>query len=420
MVKSGADFAAVVEEIDIGGPALLRAAAKNHAFVTAVCDPSDYDAVLQSLAANDGGASDTWRRSLAAKVFARTAAYDAAIAAWFQQQAGEEFPPLVTISGRLRHRLRYGENPHQNAAVYSRGLFNEGLSLLDARQIQGKELSYNNLADADAAFELICEFSEQDTAAAVIIKHANPCGAALGETALEAYSKAFACDPTSAFGGIVALNRILDAKAAAAITAIFTEVVLAPDAGDDAKAIFAAKPNLRLLLTGGRAVSERGNHSFRSVNGGFLIQSPDSMVIEPSALRVVTKQAPSEAQKRSLLFAMRVAKHVKSNAIVFAKNGTTLGIGAGQMSRLDSVRIAVLKAQEAALAAGGDPEQALEGSVVASDAFFPFADGILAAADAGAVAVIQPGGSMRDAEVIAAADQRGLAMIFTGTRHFRH
>ncbi|ADP70463.1 phosphoribosylaminoimidazolecarboxamide formyltransferase/IMP cyclohydrolase [Rhodomicrobium vannielii ATCC 17100] len=414
--KHAAHFDTMIENIDVGGPAMLRAAAKNHNCVTVVTDPDDYDAVAAELAGEARATSDATRRSLAAKAFARTAAYDTAIATWFAGQTGAA-PSSCTITGTLKQSLRYGENPHQKAALYE-SADRSGPGIVGAEQVQGKELSYNNLTDADAAFELISEFPGAEPAVA-IVKHANPCGVALGSSLVEAYSKALACDPVSAFGGIVALNGRLEEEAAREILKIFTEVVIVPDASDAARAAFAAKPNVRLLVTGGLLPVARQPY-FRSVAGGFLVQDADVGGFEGKTLRTVTKREPSEAERANMVFAMRVTKHVKSNAIVFAKDGATLGIGAGQMSRVDSVRLAVWKAREAAEHAGKNPDEALKDTAVASDAFFPFADGLLAAADAGATSIIQPGGSMRDEEVIRAADERGLAMVFTGVRHFRH
>lgn len=401
-----------VEMIDIGGPALLRAAAKNHAGVTVVTSPEDYEAVLAALQA--GEIPLRLRRQLAAKAFARTAAYDAAIARWFAAEPGEsqaeQMPEQLTITATRRQRLRYGENPHQQAAFY---VTDRTRGIGAAQQVQGKELSYNNLADADAALALVAEFSQ---AAVAIVKHANPCGVAIDDAIDRAYARALACDPVSAYGGIVALNRTLDVATAEQITRLFTEVVIAPEAVEDARAVLAAKPNLRLLLTGAMAATDE--LMLRSLAGGLLVQERDAAGVEDLNLEVVTERAPTPAEIADLRFAFAVCKHVKSNAIVFAKGGATVGIGAGQMSRLDSVAIAVRKAAETAIAAGTAPGTA--GSVVASDAFFPFADGLEAALAAGATAVIQPGGSMRDAEVIAAADRAGAAMVFTGRRHFRH
>ncbi|MFE1600891.1 bifunctional phosphoribosylaminoimidazolecarboxamide formyltransferase/IMP cyclohydrolase [Methylobacterium sp. ID0610] len=420
-LAAGRPAAECIENIDIGGPAMIRAAAKNHEDVAVVVDVADYDAVLADLDAHDGAVTRATRRRLAQKAFARTASYDAAIATWLEGEYAEAIPgtPVFrALGGTLAQGLRYGENPHQQASFYrTAGASRPGVAT--ARQLQGKELSYNNLNDTDAAFECVSEFDPARAAAVVIVKHANPCGVAEGDTLLSAYERALACDPVSAFGGIVALNRPLDAEAARRIVEIFTEVIIAPDATEEAARIVAAKKNLRLLVTGGVADPRQAGQVWRTVAGGILVQSRDAAVIDDMDLRVVTQRAPSERELADLRFAFRVAKHVKSNAIVYAKDGATVGIGAGQMSRVDSSRIAAWKAAEAAKAAGA-PESLARGSVVASDAFFPFADGLLAAAEAGATAVIQPGGSMRDDEVIRAADEAGLAMVFTGHRHFRH
>ncbi len=416
-VAKGAPFDQCVENIDIGGPAMIRAAAKNHAGVTVVVDPQDYDALLTEMAEHGGGTTAAFRTSMAAKAFARTGAYDAAISGWFADKLGETAPTYRAFGGRLVQELRYGENPHQTAAFYAAGGRRPGVATIT--QHQGKELSYNNFNDTDAAFELVSELDPAQTAAVAIIKHANPCGVATGATLKDAYLAALRCDPVSAFGGIIACNRTIDAEAAEEMTKIFTEVVIAPDATEEAKAVFAAKKNLRLLTTGGLADPRAPGLVVRSLAGGFLVQSRDNGVIDDIALGIVTKRAPTPEELADLKFAFKVAKHVKSNAIVYVKGGATAGIGAGQMSRVDSTRIAAWKAAEAAKAAGL-PETLTKGSVVASDAFFPFADGLIAAAEAGATAVIQPGGSMRDEEVIAAADERGLAMVFTGLRHFRH
>jgi phosphoribosylaminoimidazolecarboxamide formyltransferase / IMP cyclohydrolase len=413
-VAAGASPADCIETIDIGGPAMLRAAAKNHDGVAVLTDPADYAELIAALAA--GGTTAALRRRLAATAFARTAAYDAAVSGWMAAQAGEESPRRRAFAGGLAQTLRYGENPHQRAAFYVGGAPRPGVAT--ARQVQGKALSYNNIADTDAAFEAVAELPA-DRPACVIVKHANPCGAALGDTLAEAYARAHDCDPVSAFGGIVAVNRPLDATTAQAIAAIFTEVVIAPGADDAARAAFAAKPNLRLLLTEGLPDPAAPGLAFRQVAGGFLVQDRDAGRIGPDDLRVVTERAPTEAELADLLFARAVAKHVKSNAIVYAKGGATVGIGAGQMSRVDATRIAARKARDMAETLGL-AEPPTVGSAVASDAFFPFPDGLLAAAGAGATAVIQPGGSVRDAEVIAAADSAGLAMVFTGQRHFRH
>jgi phosphoribosylaminoimidazolecarboxamide formyltransferase/IMP cyclohydrolase len=416
-VAKGAAFADCIENIDIGGPAMIRAAAKNHEDVAVIVDPADYALLIDDLAANGGQVTRTLRRRLAQKAYARTAAYDAAISNWFAEQIGEEAPAFRAVGGKLAEAMRYGENPHQRAGFYHGPDRRYGVAT--ARQLQGKQLSYNNVNDTDAAFELAAEFDPARTAAVAIIKHANPCGVAEGATLAEAYRLALRCDPVSAFGGIVAMNRTLDAEAAKLMTEIFTEVIIAPDATEEAAAIVAAKKNLRLLVTGGLPDPRAKGLSVRTVAGGLLVQDRDNAVVDDMELKVVTKRQPSAAEMADLRFAFRVAKHVKSNAIVYAKDGATVGIGAGQMSRVDSSRIAAWKAQEAAKAAGL-PETLARGAVVASDAFFPFADGLLAAAEAGATAVIQPGGSMRDAEVIAAADAQGLAMVMTGVRHFRH
>ena len=415
-VARGASYEDCVENIDVGGPAMIRAAAKNHADVAVVVDPSSYDLVLAEFAAQ-GGTTLATRRKLAQLAFARTATYDAAIAAWFAGVEGTTAPDTRVVSGTLAEALRYGENPHQDAAFYVGGASRAGVA--SARQLQGKALSYNNLNDTDAAFEAVAEFDPARTAAVVIVKHANPCGVAEGASLEEAYRKALACDPTSAFGGIVALNRTLDAEAARAIVEIFTEVIVAPGATDEAVAIVGGKKNLRLLVTGEVPDPRAGGLAFKSLAGGFLVQSRDNAVVDDMELKIVTKRAPTNAELADMAFAFRVAKHVKSNAIVYAKDLATVGIGAGQMSRVDSARIAAAKAREAAVAAGL-AAPLTKGSVVASDAFFPFADGLLVAVEAGATAVIQPGGSMRDNEVIAAADEAGLAMVFTGVRHFRH
>jgi phosphoribosylaminoimidazolecarboxamide formyltransferase/IMP cyclohydrolase len=415
--RSGAPYAAIVENIDIGGPAMVRASAKNHAFVAIATDPADYAGILATLDAHDGALPYGLRQSLAAKAFARTAAYDAAISGWFAETLDEEAPAWRTFGGKLAQTMRYGENPHQKAAFYVTGESRPGVAT--ARQLQGKELSYNNVNDTDAAFELVAEFDPAATAAVAIIKHANPCGVAEGANLLDSYRKALACDPVSAFGGIVALNRTLDAEAAGAIVEIFTEVIIAPDATDEARTIVAAKKNLRLLVTGGLPDPRARGLAVKSVAGGLLVQTRDNGTVDDLDLKVVTTREPSAREMADLKFAFRVAKHVKSNAIVYARDLATVGIGAGQMSRVDSSRIAARKALDAAEAAGLVQPLTI-GSVVASDAFFPFADGLLAAAEAGATAVIQPGGSMRDDEVIAAANEAGLAMVFTGMRHFRH
>ncbi len=418
-LAAGGTTEAIIEAIDVGGPAMIRGAAKNHADVAVVVDPADYPAILAALDAH-GGTDGATRHRLAQKAFARTAVYDAAISNWMASMVGEEAPTYRAFGGTLLQGLRYGENPHQAAAFYATGDGRPGVAT--ARQVQGKPLSYNNVADTDAALELVAEFGAGESgggAAVAIIKHANPCGVARGATLLDAYRAALRCDPVSAFGGIVALNGRLEAEAARAIVAVFTEVIVAPDADAEALAIVAAKRNLRLLLTGALPDPRAAGLLVKPVGGGFLVQGRDDAMVDDLDLAVVTRRAPTDAEWADLRFAFTVAKHVKSNAIVYAKDGATVGIGAGQMSRVDSARIAALKAQEAATAAGLATSLA-RGSVVASDAFFPFADGMLTAAEAGATAVIQPGGSIRDAEIIAAADAAGLAMVFTGTRHFRH
>jgi len=415
--RSGAGYASIVENIDIGGPAMIRASAKNHAYVAIVTDPADYASVVNALEMNLGSLSLDFRKMLAAKAFARTASYDAAISGWFAETLEIEHPTWRAFGGRLDQVMRYGENPHQGAGFYLSGDRRPGVAT--ARQLQGKQLSYNNINDTDAAFELVGEFDPARSAAIAIIKHANPCGVAEGSSLKAAYARALACDPVSAFGGIVAMNRILDAEAAEEIVKTFTEVIIAPDATEEAAAIVAAKKNLRLLVTGGLPDPRAAGTTAKSVAGGLLVQSRDNAVVDDLELKVVTKRAPTPAELADLKFAFRVAKHVKSNAIVYAKDGATVGIGAGQMSRVDSSRIAARKALDAAEAAGL-AEPLTKGSVVASDAFFPFADGLLSAIEAGATAVIQPGGSMRDEDVIAAADAHGIAMVFTGVRHFRH
>jgi phosphoribosylaminoimidazolecarboxamide formyltransferase/IMP cyclohydrolase len=411
-VARGADVATCVENIDIGGPALIRAAAKNHDFVTVVTEGAQYQDVLAALE-TAGGSTLALRRRLAGEAYARTAAYDAAIAAWFAARHEDAFPPRLTITGTLRQTLRYGENPHQQAGFY---VNSARPGVATAVQVQGKELSYNNLNDTDAAIECAAEF---EAPTVVIVKHANPCGVASAATLAEAWDAAFRCDPVSPFGGIIAVNRTLDAATAGKIAALFTEVIVAPDADEAAREVLARKKNLRLLLTGGMPDPSAPGLTFRSLAGGFLAQSRDGGRVAAGGVRVVTRRAPTDAEMADLLFAFRVCKHVKSNAIVYAKAGATVGIGAGQPNRLDSARIAAWKSEEAARAAGL-PGRLTEGSVVASDAFFPFADGLEAAIAAGATAVIQPGGSIRDAEVIGTADAAGVAMVFTGLRHFRH
>jgi len=415
LTRADASRDELVENIDIGGPAMIRAAAKNHDFVTVVTDTDAYQTVLDELRA--GGISTATRRRLAAQAYAHTAAYDAAIAAWMRDDGHDDpLPKSLAIGGIRVDTLRYGENPHQDAALYRLPGRHARPGVLTATQIQGKPLSYNNINDTDAAFELVAEF---DTPSVAIIKHANPCGVASHADILCAWKNALACDPVSAFGGIIALNRVLEAELAREITRLFTEVVIAPGATDEAMAIMAAKPNLRLLITGSMPDPAAAGLGIRSVAGGFLAQSADNGQIGEKDLSCVTRLKPSPAQIADMLFAMRVAKHVKSNAIIYARDGATVGVGAGQMSRLDSSRIAAQKAADLARDAGLDRSPII-GSVVASDAFFPFPDGLLAAASAGATAVIQPGGSLKDNEVIAAADEAGLAMVFTGMRHFRH
>ena len=418
-VARGAGFEETIENIDIGGPAMIRAASKNHDYVTVVVESADYDLVLQALEQNNGAIDGDLRRRLAAKAFARTAAYDAEISNWFGGQIDELYPERKTFGGVLQQKLRYGENPHQSAAFYVSSEQRYGIAT--AEQVQGKALSYNNLNDTDAAFELVSEFDPDDKAAVAIIKHANPCGVALDDDLVSAYLKALRCDPVSAFGGIIALNRPLDGDTAQEISKLFAEVIIAPDADEQARKVLSGKKNLRVLLTGGLAQAGAAGVVVRSVAGGYLVQSRDNGQVgkEPDAWKVVTKNTPSAAQMADLSFAFTVAKHVKSNAIVYARDLATSGIGAGQMSRVDSTITAARKAQDAANAAGLERSLAAE-SVVASDAFFPFPDGVLTAAEAGARAVIQPGGSIRDDEVIQAADEAGLAMVFTGMRHFRH
>jgi phosphoribosylaminoimidazolecarboxamide formyltransferase/IMP cyclohydrolase len=405
-VARGGDFDACIENIDIGGPALIRGASKNHEFVTVVTDTGDYQAVIDEMEANSGATTLALRRRLAAKAYARTGAYDAAIAGWFGRELGQELPDPLVLGGKLKQTLRYGENPHQKAAFYAGGAARPGIA--GAEQIQGKELSFNNLNDTDAAFELVAEF---DKPAIAIIKHANPAGVAETDSLATAYASALACDPVSAFGGIIAANRELDADTARQIAELFAEVVIAPGASDEAKAILAEKKALRLLLTGAMPDPGEAGLTMRSLAGGFLVQTRDAGRLQEAGVKTVTKRAPTDGEMRDMLFGWKVCKHVKSNAIVYTRGGATVGVGAGQMSRVDSVRIAAHKSGEHA---------GTRGSVVASDAFFPFADGLLAAIEAGATAAIQPGGSMRDEEVIKAADEAGIAMVFTGMRHFRH
>ncbi|UXN06688.1 bifunctional phosphoribosylaminoimidazolecarboxamide formyltransferase/IMP cyclohydrolase [Bartonella sp. HY761] len=417
VVASDADNDTIVENIDIGGPAMIRASAKNHAYTAIVTDPDDYDQVLANLDKYEGSLNLEFRRKLAARAFARTASYDAAISNWFAKTLEIDTPTWRATAGKLHTVMRYGENPHQQAGFYVNGEKRFGVAT--AQVVQGKQLSYNNINDTDAAFELVAEFSPEKQAAVAIIKHANPCGVAQGTSLKNAYLQALSCDPVSAFGGIVALNRILDEDAAEEIVKIFTEVIIAPDATPAAREIIAAKKNLRLLIAGGLPDPKAAGITYRSVAGGLLVQSRDNGIVDACNLQVVTERQPTERELNDMKFAFRVAKHVKSNAIVYAKNSATVGIGAGQMSRVDSARIAAQKAIDAANAQGLSEPQT-RGSVVASDAFFPFADGLLSAIEAGATAVIQPGGSIRDDEVIAAANEHNVAMVFTGMRHFRH
>jgi phosphoribosylaminoimidazolecarboxamide formyltransferase/IMP cyclohydrolase len=409
-IAAGADYATAVENIDIGGPAMIRSAAKNHGYVAVCTEPADVAEAIAEMQANGGATSLDLRKRLAARAYARTAAYDAAISTWFAETLADDAPRRRSFSGELVQTMRYGENPHQTAAFYR--FANPRIGVATARQLQGKELSYNNINDTDAAFELIAEFDPAAAPACAIIKHANPCGVATGKTMVEAYARALACDPTSAFGGIVALNRKLDAATAEEILKVFTEVVIAPDADADAVALFAKKKNVRLLTTGGLPDPLAQGLTFRSVSGGFLVQSRDNAHLTAADLKVVTRRAPTDDEVRDMRFAFTVAKHVKSNAIVYARDGQTLGVGAGQMNRKDSARIAALRAADFGLE--------LKGSACASEAFFPFPDGLIQAADAGCTAVIQPGGSIGDQKVIDAADERGLAMVFTGVRVFRH
>ncbi|MAE52189.1 MAG: bifunctional phosphoribosylaminoimidazolecarboxamide formyltransferase/inosine monophosphate cyclohydrolase [Micavibrio sp.] len=416
-VQSGANFDTCIENIDIGGPAMIRAAAKNHNFVAIVTDPQDYKNVLDDMNAYEGAITHALRKKLAATAFAMTATYDSNIASWFVDQMGENFgfPRRISFSGTLKQSLRYGENPHQNAALY---LIDDSVrcGAAIATQVQGKELSYNNLNDTDAAFELVSEFDEPSVA---IIKHANPCGVAMADNILSAYKRALACDPVSAFGGIIAINRTLTKDLAEEIIQRFVEVIIAPDIEGAALDALKAKPNIRVLTTGGMPERGQKRRVVNRIAGGMLVQDADTFSISEQDLKVVTDREPTQKELQDLLFSFRVAKHVKSNAIVYTKDLATVGIGAGQMSRIDSSRIAAWKAEEAAKQQGLEQSLA-KGSVVASDAFFPFADGLIAAADAGVTAVIQPGGSIRDQEVIEAANERGLAMVFTGHRHFRH
>ncbi|MBX5136117.1 bifunctional phosphoribosylaminoimidazolecarboxamide formyltransferase/IMP cyclohydrolase [Rhizobium lentis] len=414
---SGGDYPTTVENIDIGGPAMIRASAKNHAYVTILTDPDDYAEFKEQLSADDGKTAYAFRQRMAAKAYARTSAYDAAISNWFAEALAIDTPRHRVIGGALKEEMRYGENPHQKAAFYVTGEKRPGVST--AVLLQGKQLSYNNINDTDAAYELVAEFLPEKAPACAIIKHANPCGVATGASLVEAYQRALACDSVSAFGGIIALNRILDAETAEEIVKLFTEVIIAPDVTEEAKAIVARKPNLRLLSAGGLPDPRAPGLTAKTVSGGLLVQSRDNGMVEDLELKVVTKRAPTAQELDDMKFAFKVGKHVKSNAVVYAKDGQTAGIGAGQMSRVDSARIAALKAEEAAKALGLSAPMT-QGSAVASEAFLPFADGLLSMIAAGATAVIQPGGSMRDQEVIDAANEHGVAMVFTGMRHFRH
>ena len=419
-LKRGASFDDRIENIDVGGPAMIRAAAKNHDDVVVIIDVDDYSALIDELQRNEGTTSLAFRRRMAQKAFARTAAYDAAISNWLAQEIHEPAPKWRAVGGILHPSfgvLRYGENPHQRAALYLTSETRPGVAT--ARQIQGKELSYNNINDTDAAYELVAEFDPAESAAVVIVKHANPCGVAIGESLLDAHAKALSSDPVAAFGGVVALNRRLDAATARKILEVFTEVIIAPEADDEALAILAAKRNVRFMLAGSLPDPGLPALTARTVAGGLLVQDRDNGVLKEEALKVVTKRAPTSREMADLMFAWAVAKHVKSNAIVYARDGATVGVGAGQMSRVDAARLAARKAEEGAEMAGW-PEPRTRGSVVASDAFFPFPDGLIATIEAGATAVIQPGGSVRDGEVIAVADEADMAMVFTGLRHFRH
>ncbi|MBY3467485.1 bifunctional phosphoribosylaminoimidazolecarboxamide formyltransferase/IMP cyclohydrolase [Rhizobium laguerreae] len=414
---AGGDYPTTVENIDIGGPAMIRASAKNHAYVTTLTDPADYAELLEQLSADDGKTAYAFRQRMAAKAYARTAAYDAMISNWFAEALTIDTPRHRVIGGALKEEMRYGENPHQQAAFYLTGEKRPGVST--AALLQGKQLSYNNINDTDAAYELVAEFLPEKAPACAIIKHANPCGVATGSSLVEAYRRALACDSVSAFGGIIALNQTLDAETAEEIVKLFTEVIIAPDVTEEAKAIVARKPNLRLLSAGGLPDPRAAGLTAKTVSGGLLVQSRDNGMVEDLELKVVTRRAPTAQELEDMKFAFKVGKHVKSNAVVYAKDGQTAGIGAGQMSRVDSARIAALKAEEAAKALGLAVPMT-HGSAVASEAFLPFADGLLSMIAAGATAVIQPGGSMRDQEVIDAANEHGVAMVFTGMRHFRH
>ena len=416
-IKNKSDYKTCIENIDIGGPAMIRAAAKNHESVAVIVDPDDYDEIINEMNDNDLSLTKETLKKLAFKAFARTAAYDSIISNWISNELDIPLGKYKSIGGIEHQNLRYGENPHQKAKFYNDG--SNVCGLITANQIQGKELSYNNINDTNAAFELVSEFDPSLKSAVAIIKHANPCGVAIGDNLSSTYKKALRCDSVSAFGGIIALNKELDSETAKEISKIFTEVIIAPSINDEAKNILSSKKNLRVLITGGLANPEKSDVMIKSVAGGFLAQTKDNITVDKENLKVVTKRQPSEQELDDLLFAFKVAKHVKSNAIVYAKNGSTVGIGAGQMNRLDSSRIAARKSDDAAKMINLEEPLAV-GSVVASDAFFPFADGLMAAADAGVTAIIQPGGSIRDDEVIEAANNAGLAMLFTGIRHFNH
>lgn len=416
-VKNKSDYKTCIENIDIGGPAMIRAAAKNHESVGVIVDPEDYDEIINEINDNDLSLTKETLKRLALKAFARTAAYDSTISNWLSNELDMPLDKYKSIGGLEHQNLRYGENPHQKAKFYNDG--SNVCGLITANQIQGKELSYNNINDTNAAFELVSEFDPNLKPAVAIIKHANPCGVATGDSLNSAYQNALRCDSVSAFGGIIALNQKLDGETAKEISEIFTEVIIAPSISDEAKNILSSKKNLRVLITGGLADPEKSGVMIKSIAGGFLAQTKDNIIVDKENLKVVTKRQPSEQELDDLLFAFKVAKHVKSNAIVYAKNGSTVGIGAGQMNRLDSSRIAARKSDDAAKMINLKEPLAVN-SVVASDAFFPFADGLMAAADAGVTAIIQPGGSIRDDEVIEAANNANLAMLFTGIRHFNH
>ena len=410
-IKSQDNEEICIENIDIGGPAMLRSGAKNHKFVTVVTDVNDYDKLIREMQQNNGSTTLEFRKQLAAKTFLTTAYYDSLISNWFQRNSKEPSEKFST-AGNLSSTLRYGENPHQSASLYKSSLQQSGIPY--ATLLQGKELSYNNINDADAALQLIKEFDKKIPTVA-IIKHANPCGVASGVSLCEAYTKAFSCDTTSAFGGIIALNQIIDKDSAVEIIKIFTEVIIAPGITDEAKEIFESKSNLRILIL--PSLHEKnGSQNYKSIEGGILVQTNDNEETIKSDLKVVTQNEPSDNQIEDMLFAFKVCKHVKSNAIIYVKNKKTIGIGAGQMSRVDSAKIASQKNSEM----NPSDENSLKDSVVASDAFFPFADGLLITIESGATAVIQPGGSVKDEEVIAAADEAGISMVFTGKRHFKH